>query len=80
MALLGLRRGRCPRWLRVLAPLSRTRSRYWSLNCFSGGSANKWEPPPPPTLQPGVRPKCVVLHCTPPRASRDGRQLEEVSH
>lgn len=57
--------------LLALAPPSNNgRYRY-----FGSG---KWEPPPPPTREAGERPKCVVLHCTPPRSSNDARRLEEV--
>lgn len=52
-------------------------NRYLMSRSAAGG--RKGEPPPPPrALEPGERPKCVVVHCTPPRASKDARQLEEV--
>lgn len=54
---------------------------WWAVTRASSSRSSKWDQPPPPpsTLGgSGERPKCVVLHCTPPRASRDVRQLEEV--
>ena len=56
----------------LVAPSSLPVSRRY----FGGG--RKWEPPPTRALEPGERPKCVVVHCTPPRASKDARLLEEV--
>ena len=51
-------------------------SRYLMSRSAAGG--RKGEPPPPRALEPGERPKCIVVNCTPPRASKDARQLEEV--